>query len=243
MPLVSVMFNFDWTDREVRFEGLETTLTRNSPSYCRYDLSFDIAEAGGKMKVLCEYSAELLDRGTICRWLEDYERLLAGGIAGASRRLADLCRLASPRAASLTPQPPPRNAVPTPQVDQTAELAEDGQLNPTESALAEIWREVIGLDAVRPEDDFFDVGGHSLLATQIMSRVTRVFNVELPLRTIFESSTLHGLATAISEAQRTQQGEVAVIPRRAADVKERILQRLEGLSEAEMLELLRNPKL
>jgi amino acid adenylation domain-containing protein len=71
---------------------------------------------------------------------------------------------------------------------------------PTESRLAEIWAEVLGLEKVGVQDDFFDLGGHSLLATQIVSRVRESFGVELPLRLFFEVSTIEGQAGEIAAA-------------------------------------------
>ena len=60
----------------------------------------------------------------------------------------------------------------------------------TERALAEIWGELLGHDAVGVDDDFFELGGHSLLATQVVSRVRERLSRELPLRSIFESPTI-----------------------------------------------------
>ena len=56
-----------------------------------------------------------------------------------------------------------------------------------EEVLAGIWAEVLKLDKLGIHDNFFDLGGHSLLATQVMARVRNMFQVELPLRSLFES--------------------------------------------------------
>ncbi|MFP3939551.1 MAG: amino acid adenylation domain-containing protein [Thermoanaerobaculia bacterium] len=71
----------------------------------------------------------------------------------------------------------------------------------TESVLAEIWSEVLALDRVGAEDDFFALGGHSLLATQVVSRASERFGVELPLRQFFARSTVAGQAEAIESLQ------------------------------------------
>src|SRR4051794_20132033 len=51
---------------------------------------------------------------------------------------------------------------------------------PAEELLANIWAEVLKLDQVGIHDNFFELGGHSLLATQIISRLRKAFQVELP---------------------------------------------------------------
>jgi len=69
--------------------------------------------------------------------------------------------------------------------------------NPAEEQLVKIWKEVLGLERVGVRDNFFELGGHSLLATQVVSRVHNNFQIELPLRTLFQSPTIEGLAVAI----------------------------------------------
>jgi acyl carrier protein len=63
-----------------------------------------------------------------------------------------------------------------------------------ELQLAHAWAEVLGLNQVGIHDSFFDLGGHSLRATQIISRVQKLFRVELSMRTLFEVPTVEGLA-------------------------------------------------
>ena len=74
----------------------------------------------------------------------------------------------------------------------------------TEEALWEIWRDCLGIEDVNRGDDFFKLGGHSLLAVQVMSRVRKVFQLELPIKVLFEDRTLEVLAIRIDEALREQ---------------------------------------
>ena len=71
--------------------------------------------------------------------------------------------------------------------------------NEVEQIVADIWRQLLGIDRVGIHDDFFSLGGHSLLATQLVSEVREVFEVDLPLHKFFESATVAGLALSIEE--------------------------------------------
>ncbi len=63
-----------------------------------------------------------------------------------------------------------------------------------EKALAEIWAEILGVEHVGIQDGFFALGGHSLLAVRLMARIEQFFQVKLPLATLFQESTVEGLA-------------------------------------------------
>lgn len=94
-----------------------------------------------------------------------------------------------------------RQALPVPEKIRP-ELAKQyvAPRNPTEEAIAAIWADVLGLETVGVHDDFFELGGHSLLATQILSRLRETFEVELPLRQLFEAHTIAAIAAVVEAA-------------------------------------------
>jgi len=67
---------------------------------------------------------------------------------------------------------------------------EDRPRNELEHHLASLWREVLGVDAVGPQDDFFDLGGHSLLAVKLVQKVRDTFGQELELASLVSAPTL-----------------------------------------------------
>ena len=74
--------------------------------------------------------------------------------------------------------------------------------NPVEEIVIGIFEEVLKLDRVGRQDNFFEMGGHSLLLTQVISRVRKVSGVEIGVRSIFDAPTAEGLAGLIEEAMR-----------------------------------------
>ncbi|MEV7184623.1 non-ribosomal peptide synthase/polyketide synthase [Kitasatospora sp. NPDC093102] len=99
----------------------------------------------------------------------------------------------------LTPQLKiDQRALPAP-----ARQAATGRLVPRterERALAAVWAEVLGLDAVGAEDDFFELGGDSILAARTLARVTARLGVRLTLRDVFTARTVAALAALFDEA-------------------------------------------
>jgi acyl carrier protein len=69
-----------------------------------------------------------------------------------------------------------------------------------EASLASIWSEVLSLERIGIDENFFDLGGHSLLAAQIIHRINHTFEIDLPMRVIFDQPTIAGLALSVEEA-------------------------------------------
>ena len=79
--------------------------------------------------------------------------------------------------------------------------------NSTEEVLAGIWADLLEVEEVGIFSNFFDLGGHSLLAGRVLARVASVFHVSLPIRALFEASTVEALARRIDEARAMQSTE------------------------------------
>lgn len=75
---------------------------------------------------------------------------------------------------------------------------------PLERWIADLVVDLLELDKVSVEDDFFMLGGHSLLGTQLIARIRAAFGVDIPLRTLFERPTVAELAGAVKEIQAAQ---------------------------------------
>jgi len=71
--------------------------------------------------------------------------------------------------------------------------------NDVEEIIAEIWREALGVERVSVHDSFFELGGHSLLLLQVMRRLREAFDLEIPLRAIYEERTVEALAQKVEE--------------------------------------------
>src|SRR5215218_4216412 len=73
-----------------------------------------------------------------------------------------------------------------------------------EKELADIWAGLLGIEQVGVHDNFFKLGGNSILATQLLSRVRDSFEVDVPLRTVFEVPTVANLVVQIVQGRAGQ---------------------------------------
>ena len=91
-----------------------------------------------------------------------------------------------------------RTALPEPAA--AAEVPYVAPNGPLQTVLCEQWQDILGVERVGVEDDFFgDLGGHSLLATRAVARIRETLGVDLPLRRFFEATTVRELASALGD--------------------------------------------
>jgi amino acid adenylation domain-containing protein len=119
-----------------------------------------------------------------------------------------------------------------PEPDESARAVVQAFVEPrtaVEAVVAKVWSDILAVERVGVEDNFFDLGGHSLLATQVISRLKSSFKINLPLRSLFESPTVAELSVAIV-ALENQPGQAEKIAG--------VLQKLGGMSPEQMKQLL-----
>jgi amino acid adenylation domain-containing protein len=97
-----------------------------------------------------------------------------------------------------------RRALPQPDFGSTKEYV--APRTGTEEILAQLWADVLKVERVSIEENFFEAGGHSLLATQLMARVRETFGIDIALAKLFEHETVEGLAREIEQELRGGDG-------------------------------------
>ena len=109
-----------------------------------------------------------------------------------------------------------RNALPTP--DLPERVAARAPQTATEGRIADIWQTVLQLEAVSVADNFLELGGNSLSATRVNTRLRKTFELDIPLRVMFEHPTVADLAVHIDALQMTLNSPVAAAGRKEIEL-------------------------
>ncbi|KAA6459460.1 amino acid adenylation domain-containing protein [Bacillus cereus] len=104
-----------------------------------------------------------------------------------------------------------RKALPLPEVNFDSGQGYTMPVTKVEKALVEIWEEVLGVQGIGTEDNFFDIGGHSLKATTLVARIYKILNLEVPLPKIFEYPTIKRLANYLQFEEEKEFVEISPV--------------------------------
>ncbi|WP_047197779.1 non-ribosomal peptide synthase/polyketide synthase [Caldimonas brevitalea] len=131
-----------------------------------------------------------------------------------------------------------RKALPAPEGGAYASQVYEAPQGRTEQVLAGLWAELLQVERVGRHDNFFALGGHSLLAVQLISRVRKALDVDLPLAALFEQPVLSQLAARLAGEERALQAAIeaadrsAPLPLSPAQQRLWFLAQMEGVSQA-----------
>jgi acyl carrier protein len=103
-----------------------------------------------------------------------------------------------------------RKALPAPEERASREYL--APATPTEEAVAQIWSDVLKVERISSDENFFDLGGHSLLATQVISRLRESMKLEIALRTMFESPVLRDFSAELDRSRASGAASIASAP-------------------------------
>jgi acyl carrier protein len=181
----------------------------------KFDLSLEVMDGGEDLTLAVTYSSDLFAAESARLMLADFQILLEAFAKNPEQQLCDLPPLM---------WIPKQLAAQRPSATSTQPTQYVAPRTPIEEKLVSIWTEVLSIDRIGIEDNFFMLGGHSLMATQLIGRVRTAFGYELPLRCLFQSPTISGLASAIYESQTTNTEDDEFLA---------LMAELDGLTEAE----------
>jgi amino acid adenylation domain-containing protein len=195
-------------------DGLECRVTSPASSTAKFPLTLLVTHHADGIGLDLEYQSSWIEERLAAGLLQRFRQMLASGLrepncpvkdhppfaephAPRSLDLADAGtdaatwqngfagRVAAGAAARIIDDQGPR-----PPVMNASELAQP---------IARIWCDVLHVDAVQPDDDFFDLGGHSLLAARLCGRVRRELGINVPLKAIFYFPSLAGFTAFLAQ--------------------------------------------
>ncbi len=199
-PVFDVIFNFlnvPPSSLEIGDNRVEMMNVGNDTSI--FDLVLYAIKNNGEMTVAMAYNVALFVEKTIAEMMECFRFLLAAVIADPERRLKSPLpnkfeRIIAHKLSSM----------------QRMSLQEEIRVNyvaprtPCESALAEIWTEVLWLECLPGiHDNFFDLGGNSLAAVRLVAEIEKKFARQLPLYTLSRLGTIAELAAVLENTDGT----------------------------------------
>lgn len=227
-PLFQSLFVFENYPVDVSLQGMEGLFVESTVQneQTNYPVNL-IVLPGASMLFKLGYDPQIFDDATMQQMLEHYRTILQDMIERPGAPLGQLPLF--PEDEYRRDYVPISEPIANTQVYKTPFVA---PRTPVERALADAWQQILRISAVGIHDNFFEAGGDSILAISLASRIHNLFQVDLPLRNLFETNTatIAGIASYIERVLNEVKEEEKHITQ--------ILERVENLSDEEANKLL-----
>ncbi|HEX5402818.1 MAG TPA: condensation domain-containing protein, partial [Pseudonocardiaceae bacterium] len=189
-PLFQVLFELEpHGGKGFRLDGVAVEPVLADRRVAKLDLMLHLDEQGdGSYAGSVQYATALFD--------EDTAR---GVVTGFLAVLEHACLDPAQPLAQRQPHPVTEPAAPPVEYLVAADVYE-ATVTQAEDVIADIWADVLELDRVGRKDNFFDLGGHSLSAIEVQARVQEEFDIDVPLRALFEAPVLSELAAVVEQS-------------------------------------------
>jgi len=190
---------------ELPQSGFSLDYSPNPKSFESFEWYLNAIEAGDSLLLHCHYDLALFKNSTAEEWLAALDAILMDIVADPSRNALELARLKQPSSPSApellytfsSPDSSPA-AAPSVRMNSPAASSSAGDDPALLERLLDLWRRVLHLRSLQPDDDFFALGGHSMLAAQLFARIERELGLTAPLALLYEASTPRKLARKLA---------------------------------------------
>jgi NRPS condensation-like uncharacterized protein/acyl carrier protein len=202
IPLLNCVFNIDQQSpgQGLNFKDLKAAYEVVPREYENFELFVNAVSCEDNLSIECQYNSALFKRSTVENWLSSYLELL---VASADAPHAKIKTMILDELIVPGPQV-------TTKIANSYNIPRDPEV---ERTLCRLWGKVLGLDIVKPEDNFFVLGGHSLLAVELASLLQFEFKKEISIREIFENPTILEFSAIVTGLAQTTVSEIPLVPR------------------------------
>lgn len=183
-----------------------------------FDFSLFIEEKGEVMVGWLDYKSELFDQATIDEFLTEYALLLAKIVADPEMHLSSLPALKQGKAIAQAKA-------------ETAYVAPQREI---ERTIAEVWQQVLHLDRVGIDQNFFDLGGHSLLVAKAIAQLREKFNRDLSTIDLFKYPTIKTMAQYLGQEETSNTSAWQEIQNNAQRQKDTLKRRQQLMKQRRM---------